>query len=146
MWSLFIRKDKNVFLMNIMTFCNPLTHWGWVTHICVNKLTRIGADNGLSPGRRQAIIWTSAGIMLNRPVGTKFSEMLIEIPTFSFKKLHLKMSSVKWRPFYVGLNIINPGPVYTRGTNLQISKFLYVKVYQWLNSLTWVNFNPSMDK
>ena len=34
----------------------PLTHWGRVTHICVSKLTSIGSDNGLSPGRRQAII------------------------------------------------------------------------------------------
>ena len=32
-----------------------LTHWGQVTHICVNKLTIIGSNNGLSPGRRQAI-------------------------------------------------------------------------------------------
>ena len=42
----------------------PLTHWGRVTHICVSKLTIIASDNGLSPGRRQAIIWTSAGILL----------------------------------------------------------------------------------
>ena len=41
-----------------------LTHWGLVTHICVGKLISIGSDNGLSPGRRQAIIWTSAGILL----------------------------------------------------------------------------------
>ena len=33
-----------------------------VTQLCVSKLTIIGSDNGLSPGRRQAIIWTSAGI------------------------------------------------------------------------------------
>ena len=39
-----------------------LTHWGRVTHICVGNLTIIGPDNGLSPGRRQAIIWTNAGI------------------------------------------------------------------------------------
>ena len=32
-----------------------LTHWGRVTHICVGNLTIIGLDNGLSPGRRQAI-------------------------------------------------------------------------------------------
>ena len=44
-----------------------LTHWGRVTHICVDKLTIIGSDNGLSPGRRQAIIWTSAGILLIGP-------------------------------------------------------------------------------
>ena len=33
-----------------------LSHWGRVTHICANKITIIGSDNGLSPGRRQAII------------------------------------------------------------------------------------------
>ena len=37
---------------------NYLTHWGRVTQICVNNLTIIGSDNGLSPGRHQAIIWT----------------------------------------------------------------------------------------
>ena len=44
-----------------------LTHWGRVTHICVGKLTIIGSGNGLSPGRRQAIIWTNAGILLIEP-------------------------------------------------------------------------------
>ena len=42
-----------------------LTHGGRVTHVCVGKLTIIGSDNGLSPGRHQAIIWTNAGILLN---------------------------------------------------------------------------------
>ena len=50
-----------------------------MTHICVGKLTIIGSDNGLSPGRRQAIIWTSAGILLIGPKGTNFSKILIEI-------------------------------------------------------------------
>ena len=80
-----------------------LTHWGRVMHICVNKLTIIGSDNGLSPGRRQAIIWTNAGILLIGPLGTNFSEILIEMYTFSFKKMHLKMSSGKWRPCCLGL-------------------------------------------
>ena len=36
-----------------------ITHWSRVTHICVSKLTTIGSYNGLSPGRRQAIVdWT----------------------------------------------------------------------------------------
>ena len=78
---------------------DELTHWGRVTHICVGKLTSIGSDNGLSPGRRQAIIWTNAGILLIGPLGTNFSEILIGIQTFSFKKTHLKMASAKWRPF-----------------------------------------------
>ena len=76
-----------------------LTHWGRVTHICVGNLAIIGSDNGLSPGRRQAIIWTNAGILLIGPLGTNFSEILIGIQTFSFKKMHLKMSSAKWRLF-----------------------------------------------
>ena len=82
-----------------------LTHWDRVTHTCVGKLTIIGSDNGLSPGRRQAIIWTNAGILLIGPLGTYFSEFLIAIETFSFKKMHLKISSAKWRPFCLGLNV-----------------------------------------
>ena len=83
-----------------------LTHWGLVTHICVGKLAIIGSDNGLPSGRRQAIIWTNAGILLIRPLGTNFSEILIATETFSFKKMHLKISSTKWRPFCLGLNVL----------------------------------------
>ena len=83
-----------------------LTHWGRVTHIWVSDLTSIGSDNGLSPGRRQAIIWTNAGILLIGPLGTNFNEILIGIQTFSFKKMHLKVSSAKWRPCCLGLNVL----------------------------------------
>ena len=83
-----------------------LTHWGRVTHICVGNLTIIGSDNGLSPCRRQAIIWTNAGILLIGPLGTNFSENLIEILTFSFTKMRLKVLSAKWRPFCLGLNVL----------------------------------------
>ena len=83
-----------------------ITHWGRVTHIFVGKLTTIGSDNGLSPGRHQAIIWTNAGILLIGPLETNFSEILIGIQTLSFKKMHMKMSSAKWCPFCLGLNVI----------------------------------------
>ena len=83
-----------------------LTHWGRVTHICVSKLIIIGSDNGLSPGRRQAIIWTNDGILLIRTFRTHFSEIVSEIHTSSFKKLHFKMSSGKWRPYWLGLNVL----------------------------------------
>ena len=76
-----------------------LTHWGRVTHICINKLTIIGSDNGLSPGRRQAIIWTNVVILLTGPFGTNCSEILIKIFTFSFRKMYLKMLSGKWGHF-----------------------------------------------
>ena len=84
----------------------PLTHWGRVTHICVGILPIIGSENGLSPGRRQAIIWTNAGILVIEPLGTNFSEILIGIQIFSFKKMRLKMSSAKWRPSCLGLNVL----------------------------------------
>ena len=63
-----------------------LTHWGRVMHICVGNLTIIGSDNGLLPGRRQAIIWTNAGILLIGPLGTNFSEFLFEIKPFHSRK------------------------------------------------------------
>ena len=77
-----------------------------MTNICVSNQTIIGSDNGLSPGRRQAIIWSNSGILLIRTLGTKFSEILSKIQTFSFKKIHFKMSSAKWRPFCLGLNVL----------------------------------------
>ena len=77
-----------------------------MTHVCVRNLTIIGSDNGLSPGRRQAIIWTSARILLDGPLGTNFNEILIKILTFSFRKMRLKVSSAKWRPSCLGLNVI----------------------------------------
>ena len=94
------------------------THWGWVTpvNICASKLTIIGSDNGLSPGWCQAIIWTNAELLFNGPLGTTFREILIEIHTFSFKKMHLKMLSVKWRLCCVGLlvlvNSLRPSDAY----------------------------------
>ena len=83
-----------------------LTYWGRVTHICVSKLTIIGSENGLSPGRRQAIIWTNTGILLIRTLGTNFSEILSEIRAFSFKKMHVKISSAKGQQFCFGLNAL----------------------------------------
>ena len=78
-----------------------------MAYICVGKLTIIGSDNGLSPSRRQAIIWTNAGILLIWPLWTNFSEILIGIQAFSSQKMHLEMSSAKWRPSCLGLSMLN---------------------------------------
>ena len=64
-----------------------------MTHICVI-------------GRSQAIISTSAGILLIRSLGTNFRAILSKIPIFSSKKMHLKMSSAKWWQFYLGFNVL----------------------------------------
>ena len=93
------------------------THWGRVTHIRVSKLTIIGLDNGLAPARRQTIIWTNDGILLIGPLRTNSIEILIGIQKFSFKKMHLKMSYAKWRPFCLGLNVLTlPHWVHRRTT------------------------------
>ena len=83
-----------------------LTHWGRVTHICVSKLNTIGLDNDLSPGRRQAIFGTNAGILLIRILGTNRNEILNKIHTFSFKKMYIKLSPVQWRQFWLSLNVL----------------------------------------
>ena len=84
-----------------------LTHWGRVTYICVRELTNIGSDNGLSPGRRRAIIWINAGVLLIGPLGTNFNKIWVEIQTSSFIKMRLKVSSAKWRPFCLCLNVLS---------------------------------------
>ena len=83
-----------------------LTHWGRVTLICAGNQTIIGSDNGLSPGRRQAIIWTNAAILLIGPLGTNCNEILSEILTFSFTKIGLNVLSAKWQPFCLGFNVL----------------------------------------
>ena len=80
-----------------------LTHWGRVTHTCVGNIIIIGSDNGFSPRRCQAIIWTNAKILSIGSLGTNFSEISIEINISSFKKMPLKMLSAKFRPSCLGL-------------------------------------------
>ena len=115
-----------------------------MTHICVGKLTNIGSDNGLSPGWYQAIIWTNAGILLIGPLVTNFSESLIVIHTFSFNKMHLKMSSAKWRLFCLGLNELS-----SARTEITMHKCLtpldnYVRLQTMLFELTKLTWLPPL--
>ena len=77
-----------------------------VIYICIGKLTIIGSDNGLLPGWRQAIIWTNAKILLIWPLVSWFSEILTQTLAFSFKKMRLKVLSVKWQPCCLDLNVL----------------------------------------
>ena len=108
-----LRKSSIMGTANVVTPCVSmnddivyLTNWVRATHICVSKLTIIASDNCLSPGRRQAIIWNNVGILSIGLLGTNVSEIIIEILTFPFKKMRFKVSSVKWRPFCLGLNVL----------------------------------------
>ena len=111
-------------------YCKWLSHWGRATHICVSKLTFIASDDGSAPGRRQAIIWNNAGMLSIGLLGTSFSEILIEILTFSFKKMCLKVSSAKWRPFCLGLNVLSTA---------------WIPAYYWSQCLLNGDGIPSID-
>ena len=102
-------------LSNLLSLGHGLTHWGRVTHIYISKLNIIVSDKGLSPGRRQAIICSNTGILLIRNVGINFREILSEIHTFSFKKMHLKISSAKSTPFCLGLDVFKIEVQITQG-------------------------------
>ena len=73
------------FSAGIMDNYVMLNHWDQVTHTCVGNLTINGLDNGLSPGRRQAIISTNAELLLIEHSRTNFSEISMEIHAFTFK-------------------------------------------------------------
>ena len=72
--------------------CYSLMTW-WRIYTSMNWVI-IGSGNGLSPVR-EAITWTNAGILSIGVLGTNFNQIWIEILSFSFKKIHLKMSSAK---------------------------------------------------
>ena len=80
-----------------------LTHWGWVMHISISKLTFIGSDNGLVPVWHQAIIWTIEGLLSITPLGTNLSEKLIGIKIFLLNEVHLKILSAKCQQFCLGV-------------------------------------------
>ena len=119
----------------------PLTHWGRATHISVGNLTIIGSDNGLSPGLHQAIIWTNDGILLIRPLGKNFSEISIQILTFSFKKMRLKLVSAKWWPFCLGLNVLTETLLSHSSWHLNISSYTLWYVVSTCNLLHFHFYN-----
>ena len=104
-----------------------LTHWGRVQHICINKLITIGSDNGLSPGRHQAIIWTSAGILVIAFLGINFVEILIEMNNLSFKKMHLKLSSAKWIWFRLDMKGL------LKLTEVQALSYNYIRCFIYIH-------------
>ena len=76
----------------------------------VNRVSVV-SDSGLSPIRRQAINLTNSELLQIGPLGTKLCKLLIGTQTFPFKKIHLKTSSVKWRPFCLGPNVLRDNNV-----------------------------------
>ena len=112
-----------------------------MTHLCVSKLTIIGSDNGFSPGRCQAIIYTNPIILLTGPLETNFSEILILM--FSAEKIYLKISSVKWRSFCLNHNVLSTNSIlgnieiylnflsFLNITMVQVVEIFFIEERQW---------------
>ena len=135
MFNILVRFVDQVIHTNFVAFCDafessmndlfidhfPLTHWSRVTHICVNELTIIGSDNGLSPGRcrRQAIISTNDKILLIGTWGAKKTCILnqtsyVFIHENAFENVVWKKATILFRlqcvkmlySFYTSINFV----------------------------------------
>ena len=134
----------NAAILLIRTFGSKLqwnlNYWGRVTCICTSKLTIMGSDNGLSPGRRQALIWTNAGLLSIGTAGTNFSEILVEIQTVFFKNIYLKISSRIWQLFCFDLNVLSEIETFSvRNMYLKMSPAKWRQFCLDLNVLTMPN-------
>ena len=76
------------------------------THICVNKLSRHWFRYWLVHVRCLAIIWTDVGLLSMGPWRSYFNKILIKIQQFTLKRMHVRMSSAKYWPSYLGLNML----------------------------------------
>ena len=114
-----------------------LTHWGRVTHICIGKLTIIGSDNGLSPGRRQAIIWTNAAILLIGPLGTNFSEILNETSPYRI---------ISWVPVVIAFIWMPQNLTNEKSTLIQVMAWCRQAASQYLSQLWHRSLSPGHNK
>ena len=92
--------------------CTCITHGGRVTHIYVGRITIMGSDDGLSPGRFQPIIWTSAKILLSGPVGTNKRNIHWNVNIFiqgnAFENVVCEMVAILSRGRWVKWKRYNP--------------------------------------
>ena len=83
-------------------YSTRLTHWGRVTHICVNKLTIISSDNGLSPSHYlnqcwEIVVWTTRNLLKWNPNRNPY----IFIQENAFENVVWEMAAILSRPQYV---------------------------------------------
>ena len=118
------------------------------------RRVNIGSNNGLLPGRRQAIIWTNAGILSIESLETNFSEFFVKNQTFSFKKMCLKMSSVKWQPSCPGEDESNSSQPCHRWSTAVMNGSLFSKrqcvlkpehSYNLITMNNWLDVTEAVD-
>ena len=90
--------DAQIFMVSKKTdLKGDITHCGLVMSVI---LAHFVSGNDLLPIWCQVITWTSAILISIRTWRPNFNLILIKFWTFSFKKIHLKLSSAKWLPFF----------------------------------------------
>ena len=94
--------------------------------------------DGLSPIRRQAIIWTNAGLLSSGRFRTNFSEILIKVQSVSVTKMNLKTSSAKWRPFCPRGDALSKT---VQGPREQLHWSTWKNIFLVYASLNWI-FTP----
>ena len=77
--------------------------------MCVGNLTIIGSDNGLSPGQRQVIVWTNAGIFLIGPLLTNFNENFYRNSYIFIQENVFESVVCKITAICLGLNVLTVG-------------------------------------
>ena len=106
-----------------------------MTNICVSKLTIIGSDNGLSPGRHQPIIWTNTGLLISGTVQTYFRKIFLFLRKW-FSKRHF----VEGRS-YTRIGWVARGPLHLHGisllTHCSRDKMATIPQMTFLNAFSW---------
>ena len=95
------------------TVVTYLTHWGRVMHICVGNLTVNGSDNGLSPGRRQAINLNQCWDIINWTLRNKLQWNFNRnnhtfIQENVFESVVCEMAAIFSRPQYINMACVLP--------------------------------------
>ena len=95
--------SQNVF--KIQTFSFKKMHLNQC-FIIVNWTNRRSTlqSNCIQNFHSRKCIWTNTVLLSIGPIGTNFSQIICKIQTFSFKKMHLKISPEKCWPFCLSLN------------------------------------------
>ena len=153
MWSIIINYNQHSShqLVSIRTNFTRffLTHWGWA----LVKEVVIGSYNGLLPVQHQAIIWTNAGLLLIVFFDNKFHWNWNQ---FSHDKMNMKTSPAKWKQVCFGFNEFHKVCfILAQSVRKSLPQNSAVLTWHLENlvlfgqgpfSLTWINFNPRMDK
>ena len=148
--------EGNYLILRMFTspFCHVVIIWIWTncTQILVNSLRP--SDAYMCQWTRPSLIQIMAcrltgakplsepmmGYCLLDPWGrTNFSEILIGIQTFSLKKIQLKMSSGKWWPFCLGLDVLSK--MWSRNVSWGMSQGDQCRrCHCWYKMMSWPSY------